>query len=67
MTVTLTEALPVAGNAVVSTLSTVAVRVLLYLTEHWPAAPHASDMNQGLTLVHFSAQRERFLWDRGRM
>jgi len=21
--------------------------------------------NQGLTLVHFSAQRERFLWDRG--
>jgi hypothetical protein len=23
--------------------------------------------NQGLTLVHFSAQRERILWDRGCM
>ena len=22
-------------------------------------------LNQGLTLVHFSAQRKRFLWDRG--
>ena len=24
-----------------------------------------SAVRQGLTLVHFSAQRERFLWDRG--
>jgi len=24
------------------------------------------DRRQGLTLVHFSAERERFLWDRGR-
>jgi hypothetical protein len=24
-----------------------------------------STMDQGLTLVHFSAQRKRFLWDRG--
>ena len=23
------------------------------------------DLGQGLTLVHFSAQLERFLWDRG--
>jgi hypothetical protein len=23
--------------------------------------------SQGLTLVHFSAQRKRFLWDRGRV
>ena len=22
-------------------------------------------LDQGLTLVHFSAQRKRFLWDRG--
>jgi len=26
---------------------------------------HAAD--QGLTLVHFIAQRKRFLWDRGRL
>jgi len=24
-----------------------------------------STVRQGLTLVHFSAQRKRFLWDRG--
>jgi hypothetical protein len=24
-----------------------------------------STVSQGLTLVHFSAQRKRFLWDRG--
>jgi hypothetical protein len=34
----------------------------------WPAAPGAVAMNassQGLTLVHFSAQLERTLWERG--
>jgi len=25
----------------------------------------AAAQNQGLTLVHFSAQRKHFLWDRG--
>jgi len=25
----------------------------------------ATGAGQGLTLVHFSAQRKRFLWDRG--
>jgi hypothetical protein len=26
-----------------------------------------SALRQGLTLIHFSAQRERFMWDRGCM
>jgi hypothetical protein len=29
--------------------------------------PAAFTCQQGLTLVHFSAQRKRFLWDRGRI
>jgi len=30
-----------------------------------PAAPAAPALAQGLTLVHFSPQFERFLWDMG--
>jgi len=30
-----------------------------------PAPPPPPPVNQGLTLVHFSAQRKRFLWDMG--
>ena len=29
------------------------------------AAPFVAAAAQGLTLVHFSARRKRFLWDRG--
>jgi hypothetical protein len=31
----------------------------------WPRGRIANDVNQGLTLVHLSAQLERFVWDRG--
>jgi len=30
-------------------------------------AEHDAADRQGLTLVHFSAQHKRFLWDRGRV
>jgi hypothetical protein len=29
------------------------------------AAHQAAEVDQGLTLVHISAQRKRFVWDRG--
>jgi hypothetical protein len=36
----------------------------LSVGELWTAGPGVG-IGQGLTLVHFSAQRKRFLWDRG--
>jgi hypothetical protein len=44
-----------------------ALRVLSRAPLTWRAvsARHSDTANQGLTLVHFSAQRKRFLWDRG--
>jgi hypothetical protein len=35
------------------------------LTASVAAAPASPPVNQGLTLVHFLAQRKRFLWNRG--
>jgi hypothetical protein len=35
-------------------------------TRRWPSStPWMAARRQGLTLVHFSAQLERFVWDRG--
>ena len=38
----------------------------LRLLKRWPPPPSPPPLlRQGLTLVHFSAQRKRFVWHRG--